>query len=214
MVLSRPAPESRQRPLQLQSKCVVSATGLPLSASLTRCHPAHARRSSRQAGAHRRVENSHLRGVADRLGSALDCAQSGEGKPPGTCFRSRRVQCRVTPERRFPLPRETRKAREDAMSHEPGSLPVLPSEFSIRFSPIPKSLLPLARQPTPFVTRIPPNLLTLRHLNQFRDPSAGVLGAFPNAGTTCYSFDTDTRNPDSSLLGIPDLRRKDAQRLS
>ena len=27
--------------------------------------------------------------------------------------------------------RETRKAREDAIPHEPGSLPVLPSEFSI-----------------------------------------------------------------------------------
>ena len=37
---------------------------------------------------------------------------------------------------------ETRKAREDAMPHERGSMPVLPSEFSITtLSPIPKLAL-------------------------------------------------------------------------
>jgi len=72
--------------------------------------------------------------VADRSGTALDCAQPERrftwNSPVDGSMRIECVQRQKPPN----ATRETRKAREDAMPHERGSMPVLPSEFSNRYS--------------------------------------------------------------------------------
>ena len=81
--------------------------------------------------------------------------------------------------------RETRKARKDAMPHERGILPVLPSEFLCPLSPIPKLALMLARQPLAAVNRSPVYPVDPQALNYSRHDRSGALGTSPVFVRSC-----------------------------
>jgi hypothetical protein len=80
-----------------------------------------------------------------------------------------RKRVKFTAEGRCSPDQETRKARKDAMPHERGSMPVLPSEFSITTLADPKARFCCSSPPKAFAHRIPPNLLTPGYLNQSRE---------------------------------------------
>jgi hypothetical protein len=110
------------------------------------------------------------RGRCRRLEECARLRTSGEKERQECRFRGPLCVKRVnfTTEVRCSPDRETRKARKDAMPHERGSMPVLPSEFSIATLADPKARFCCSPPPKAFAHRIPPNLLTPGYLNQSR----------------------------------------------
>lgn len=154
-----------------------------------------------------------------RYGSVTTSSRFGHCRTSGKCARLRTIERETsatgTPSRNIyalwvnieqkrPTHRrwETQIARKDAMPHERGSLPLLPSEFSITTLADPKPAS-AARSPTVNQRLISRQgiSLTLKHLETAHHSSPGCL-AQPRPTDDCVPLNLSSRRP-VQLRSIP-----------
>lgn len=127
--------------------------------------------------------------IAELRESALDCAQSGEQERRLVpWYIPARISVDFAGRPHPPTNARHKKAREDAIPHERGSLPVLPFEIFSLLSPFPK-LASAARPPATrhSSTGCPLIPLTLGHLNLASIPPPECLALLQPADA-CVPF--------------------------